>query len=216
MMRARTVALAAAWTAACVLPLNAGEIVLDVPGSTLREVLTQVFEGRHVAVEWLDRDAAEQVVKGHYEGSIDQVAAGVLSRTDFTISHDGAGGIRRIVVKGRNPGQSEATAQTVQVQSRKLIVPVKLTADQRRQQVREKQLKIMQATNEALRQRIASLPPGWRPLRTQAIMTVPSFQRGNIPLITAAPPAQPLECVCLGSKRADEGLNDILHLLQIM
>ena len=162
-------------------------IVLDVPGTILRDVLTKVFDGRDISVEWLDKDAAEQVVKGHYEGSIHDIAAGVLSRTDFAISYDGAGGIRRIVVKGRNLSRtvtpSLPSAQPLRVELKRPQVPVQLTVEQRRHQVREKILKKMQSTNEAVRQRMASLPPGWRPLRTQAIMTVPAPHRGSIPLI---------------------------------
>ena len=162
-------------------------IALDLPGTTLREALALIFNGSSVVVEWQDGAMADQIVKGHYEGSIQQIAMGLMARTDFIIAYDDGGGIARIAVMGRNFAAPDAPAplpaQAVRVQSNKQVMTVKSAADRRRQVVREKILKKRQATNEAVRQRLASLPPGWQLLRTQAIMTVPSVYRGNIPLI---------------------------------
>jgi hypothetical protein len=192
MMRILTLALAAGLLATFGPPDGVAQppddvITLDLPGVTLREALALVFDGSGVVIEWRDSAAADQIIKGQFAGSAHEVATGLMSRTDFVISYDGEGSIARIVITGRNLTPPEAPALPVRVRSKRPIETVKLTAGQRRQQVREKLLKKMQTTNEAVRQRLASLPPGWQLLRTQAIMTVSSVHRGNIPLLPLPP-----------------------------
>ena len=59
----------------------------------------------------------------------------------------------------------------------------------RRAEARDKVLKRMQATAEAVRKRLAELPPGNHIIRTQAVRLTPGDtpgQTGNIPLLSSA------------------------------
>lgn len=146
--------------------------------------LDRLLAGTGIAVEWQDERLAEAPT------SVTTDVDGILAGTSYVLVHGGKdGAITRIIVTGAATGRAPPPLSRL-VQTRTASVA---TGDgdgtaRRRAAARDLAIKRKQADNEALRRKLAELPPGTHILRSQAVRfsaVRPAGQLGNIPIFVA-------------------------------
>jgi hypothetical protein len=84
-----------------------GEVVLDSSGATRREIISRLFAGREVEIEWRNKAFAEEKVQGRgLRGTPIDLARRLLSRQSYVMSYDNSSDERtlaRIVILGSDP-----------------------------------------------------------------------------------------------------------------
>lgn len=179
---AHTALMAAAFYAAA-LPACAGGLSIMVDGLTRKAALEQALKGTGVMIEWRNEAVAQKIMSGRFSGTAGEVTGRLLSGTSYTITFaDGGKGPSRIVVIGAGTGTSPALP--IHSAARPPVDEAQLA--KQRAAARDLVLKRMQADAEAVRKRLAELPPGKHIIRTQAVRLVPGQpkgQSGNIPLL---------------------------------
>lgn len=84
-----------------------GEMVLESGGATRREILTRLFAGREVAIEWRNKAFADERVQGHrLKGPPVELARRLLARQSYVMSYDTTSNeprLARIVILGSDP-----------------------------------------------------------------------------------------------------------------
>lgn len=146
--------------------------------------LDRLLAGTGIAVEWQDQRLATAPVS--VTTDIDAILAG----TSYVLVHGGENGaITRIIVTGAATGRAPPPLS--------LLAPVRAGSAasrdeagtaRRRAAARDLAIKRKQADNEALRRKLAELPPGTHILRNQAVRfsaVRPAGQLGNIPIFVA-------------------------------
>ena len=157
--------------------------------------IEQVISGRGVAFEWRSEAVADALLSGTYSGSAIEVMNKLLDGTSFVVIYSGDNEMpSRVIVTGIN-------TRTIQFSETRLpteIRSVSRSSDdrfgevdnlERRAVSRAKILNRSQSTSAALRKRLAELPPGTHPIRSQAVRVRSGLtfgQSGNIPQISNA------------------------------
>jgi hypothetical protein len=83
------------------------EIVLESSGATRREILTRLFAGREVEIEWRNKAFADERVQGgRLRGPPVELARRLLARQSYVMSYDNSRSeprLARIVILGSDP-----------------------------------------------------------------------------------------------------------------
>lgn len=91
-----------------------GEIVLESSGATRREILSRLFAGREVEIEWRNKAFAdERVQSGSLSGPPVEVARRLLARQSYFMSYDNSRDeprLVRIVILGSDPPSTQSAA----------------------------------------------------------------------------------------------------------
>jgi hypothetical protein len=90
-------------------------VMLLANGVPLRQVLDRLFARREVVIQWRNAGLAEEKVRGHFRGTLAQVARTLLDHGSYVIAYDTSGDrprILRIIVIGFRPagGQSKVSS----------------------------------------------------------------------------------------------------------
>jgi hypothetical protein len=144
--------------------------------------------------EWRDEGLADEPLTGHHKGSVAKIVAELLDCTNFVMiyrNEDAKPEISRIIVIARISAKAREPNADLPFDAEKAVRTktnrAERLAEKRRKHVREQMFERMRATGEAVGRRMATLPPGHQPTRTQAIATVPItaelLARGNIPYV---------------------------------
>jgi hypothetical protein len=84
-----------------------GEIVLESGGATRREILSRLFAGREVQIEWRNKAFADERVQARLlRGSPVELARRLLARQSYVMSYDTSSNeprLARIVILGSDP-----------------------------------------------------------------------------------------------------------------
>jgi hypothetical protein len=158
-------------------------------GLTREQALAQLLSGTGIKVEFASNALASAPLQGSITAKREAIVAWLLSSTSYAISYDGATGeARRIVVANAGTG----TAAT-SIEDSPSPASTKLSdsaSAKRKAALSRAKLDHMKASNEALRRRLAELPPGRHIIRTQAIRAgagaLPG-QTGNVPIFVGVP-----------------------------
>ena len=153
---------------------------------TRRAALGRTLAGTGIVTEWRDEGLAEVSVSGSFTGSPNEVVRKLLAGTSYVLIYAADGeSLSRIIVTGAATGTMPAAPS----RNKALAAANADAIAQRRSAARDKVLRNMQATAEAVRKRLAELPPGNHIIRTQAVRLNPGAtpgQTGNIPLLSSA------------------------------
>jgi hypothetical protein len=76
-----------------------------------REVVDRLFADRGIQLDWLNRDVADEPIRGRFRGTRSAVARQMLAPLDFVLAVDRVDGevrITRVVVVGRSSGEASS------------------------------------------------------------------------------------------------------------
>ena len=160
-----------------------------------RAAIEQALAGSGITFEWRSGAVADVLLSGTYSGSVGEVVHSLLDGTSYIVIYGRDGETpSRIMVTGANAGTNPPSVSQLPPE----FNAVSQSGDdgigeigniKRRTASRNKILNRMQATSAALRRRLAALPPGSHPIRSQAVRVTAGLafgQSGNIPQISNA------------------------------
>ena len=78
-------------------------IVLELTGAPRREILSRLFAGREVEIEWRNKAFADEAVRGRLKGAPTELARRLLERANYVMAYNNSGALARIVVLGSDP-----------------------------------------------------------------------------------------------------------------
>jgi hypothetical protein len=78
-------------------------IVLEPGGATRREIISRLFAGREVQIEWRNKAFADEEVRGRFKGPPTELARRLLERANYVMAYNNSGGLARIVILGSDP-----------------------------------------------------------------------------------------------------------------
>jgi len=91
-----------------------GGLVLTTNGATRRWILIRLFEGHKVAIEWQNKEFADQKVYGVFTGSANEIGRRLLEHANYVAVYALGGGaprVARIIVLGVAKGSVTLTPQ---------------------------------------------------------------------------------------------------------
>ncbi len=171
------------------------QLVINVDGLPRRIAIEQAIAGSGVIFEWRSEAVAVALLSGTYSGRPFEVMNKLLDGTSYVVIYGRDGETpSRIIVTGTNAG-------TIPLSVPQLPPEISLLSRsgddgigevdniERRAVSRDKILIRAQSTSAALRKRLAALPSGTHPIRSQAVRVTAGQafdQSGNIPQISSA------------------------------
>jgi hypothetical protein len=91
-----------------------------------RDVLNRLFADRGVKVDWLNRDVADEAIRGHFTGPPSAVARQILAPLNFILALDKVDGetrITRVIVVGRSSGTAAPALAVIEAAMKKAETP---------------------------------------------------------------------------------------------
>jgi hypothetical protein len=78
-------------------------IVLEPRGATRREIISRLFAGREVEIEWRNKAFADEALRGRFKGPPTELARRLLERANYVMAYNTSGDLARIIILGSDP-----------------------------------------------------------------------------------------------------------------